>query len=451
MAGSFYSADPQELSSQIKSFIDQAAANPSEDPIEAMISPHAGYAYSGPVAGFGYRAIANNHYSTIVVMGPSHYFPFDGISVWTEGEFRTPLGSLKVDEDLAKQLLDPASGFNFTPAVYQKEHSIEVQLPFIQRTFGDDVKIVPILMGNPDPKVCQQLAVRLNKIIGSREDVLVIASSDMSHYFSYDVGNAMDDLTLKTIDKGDVQEFWAGNLSRKMEMCGFVPVATLMLYAHQRGLKMKILTHANSGDTAGDKSRVVGYASIIYYKEPAEEITADEKKELLKLARDTLTSFVTTGKVPDHQTEDTRLLKTQGAFVTLKKQGGLRGCIGNIMGDKPLWQTIKEMTVAAASKDSRFSAVSKEELPLLDLEISVLSVPQQVSDASAIVLGRDGVIVSDGNLHQGVFLPQVASETNWSKDQFLAELCSQKAGLPADCWKDPKISLFTFHAEVFAE
>ncbi len=461
VAGAFYSADPQELSAQIDTFIQQATVNPVNTTVQAMIVPHAGYIYSGPIAAYGYKAVSKNKYTTIVILAPSHYFPFDGISIWPEGGFRTPLGTINVDDSFAKQFMDAGRGVipYASTAVFEREHSVEVELPFIQKVFPA-AKIVPVLMGNPNPKICLQLAAILDKLIGSRQDVLVLASSDMSHYYPYETANRMDAATLGAIKEENPQKFLDGNLSRQMEMCGFVPVTTVLLYARERGLKVQVLQHANSGDTAGDKFRVVGYSSVIFYgstrlaegesRSPlSESLTAAEKKELLNLARNTIDSFVQTGKVPQVKTEDHRLLKTQGAFVTLRKKGQLRGCIGNIIGNKPLWQTIQEMSVAAASQDPRFAPVGKDELKDIDIEISVLTVPHRITNASAITLGKDGVIVSDGSYHQGVFLPQVADETHWIKEEFLNELCSQKADLPADCWKDPKNSLWTFQADVF--
>ncbi len=441
VAGTFYSYNPKELVSQIDTFTEQASVSPSPENIQAMIVPHAGYIYSGPVAAYGYKAVSKNKYTTIVILAPSHYFPFDGASVWNEGGFKTPLGLVNVDQDFANRLLKANNDLKAAPEVYEKEHSLEVQLPFIQKTFGD-VKIVPVLMGNPDAQVCKRLAVALNQLIGSSQDVLVIASSDMSHYFPYETANSMDAATLEAIKQYDLEKFWTGCLARKMEMCGFVPVATLLLYAKERGLKVDVLKYANSGDTAGDKAKVVGYSSIVFYQD------RDQKSPLLAMAYATLKSFVTTGKVTEAGTTDQSLLQTKGAFVTLRKKGELRGCIGHVVGDKPLWETVKAMTVAAASQDPRFAPVKPEELKDIEIEISVLSLPQRVADASAIVLGRDGVIVSDGGLHQGVFLPQVATETGWSKEEFLSELCSQKAGLPADCWRDPKNNLLTFQAEL---
>jgi hypothetical protein len=460
VAGGFYSADPKELSDSIDYYEQSTGPVPTDRKVLIAIAPHAGYPYSGPVAAYTYKAIARNHYKTIVIIGPSHYFPFEGISVWPKGGFKTPLGTMPVDGDLAQALLKENPKFQFLPQVFEREHAIEVELPFLQKTFPH-VSIVPILMGDADPQVCRDLAVALDKLIGPRDDVLVLISSDMSHYYTYDVANQMDALTLQAIREIDPKKFFEGCISRKMEMCGFVPVTTALLYARLRGIRnVEVLKHANSGDTSGDKSRVVGYSSVIFYSDllgqghsqddEAGALTLSQKKELLKIARNSLETYVRTGKAPDISTQDARLNEVQGAFVTLRKHGVLRGCIGNIIGQEPLFQTVRDMAVAAASQDPRFPPVTAAELNDIDLEISVLSQPRRVKDASEIQLGKHGVIVSEGG-HQGVFLPQVAQETGWSKQEFLSQLCSQKAGLPPDAWKSPDTALYVFTADVFAE
>ena len=460
VAGGFYSADPKELSDFIDNLEGSTGFVPVDRKVEIAIAPHAGYPYSGPVAAYTFKAISRNHYKTVVIIGPSHYFPFEGISVWPKGGFKTPLGIVPVDEDFAKALLKENPKFQFLPQVFEREHSIEVELPFLQKTF-DSVRIVPILMGDPDLQVCRDLAVALDKLIGHRDDVLVLISSDMSHYYTYDVANSMDALTLQAIKEIDPKKFFEGCISRKMEMCGFVPVTTALILAHLRGIKhVEVLKHANSGDTSGDKSRVVGYSSVIFYSEllgtskSQDEgigaLSVAQKKELLKIARNSIETFVKTGKVPDITIKDARLNEIEGAFVTITKHGALRGCIGNIIGQEPLYETVRDMAVAAASQDPRFTPLRAVELKDIDVEISVLSKPRRVKDASEIQLGKHGVIVS-ANGHQGVFLPQVADETGWSKEEFLSQLCSQKAGLPADAWKDPDTALYVFTADVFGE
>ena len=460
VAGGFYSADPKELSDSIDGLKVSTEQVPTDRRVEIAIAPHAGYPYSGPVAAYTFKAIARNHYKTIIIIGPSHFFPFEGISIWPKGGFKTPLGAVPVDEDFAQALLKENPKFQFLPQVYEREHAIEVELPFLQKTF-DGVRIVPILMGNPDPQVCHDLAVALDKLIGQREDVLILISSDMSHYYTYDVANRMDDLTLQAIKDIDPKKFFEGCIARKMEMCGFVPVTTALLFAKLRGIKhVEVLKHANSGDTSGDKTKVVGYSSVIFYsdllgqdkssEDGTRVLNPAEKKELLKMARNTIETFVKTGKAPDITVKDARLNEIEGAFVTIRKHGALRGCIGNIIGQEPLVQTVRDMAVAAASQDPRFPPVTVAELKDIDLEISVLSQPRRIKDASEIEMGKHGVIVSQGK-RQGVFLPQVADETGWSKEEFLSELCSQKAGLPADAWKSPDTALYVFTADVFVE
>ena len=449
VAGGFYSADPQELSSDIETYLSKVSEGEVSHKPQVVIAPHAGYVYSAPVAAHTFKAIAPFSYKTVVVIAPSHFFPFEGISVWPEGGFKTPLGVVPVDEDFAKALLKENPKFQFLPDVFEREHALEVELPFLQKVLPG-VNIVPILMGQPDPKVCVGLAGALDKLIGQRDDVLVLASSDMSHYHPYDFANRMDAATLEAVAAIDPEKLFNSCMSRTMEMCGFVPVTTALIFAKRRGLTAQVLKYANSGDTAGDKTRVVGYSSVIFYKDTT-ALNAGQKKELLTLARNTIETFVKTGKREEINTSDPRLSVQEGVFVTIRKHGQLRGCIGNIIGQKPLAQTVRDMAVAAASQDPRFPPVSAGELKDIDVEISVLSTPQQIKDVSEIELGKHGVIVSDGVNHQGVFLPQVATETGWTKEEFLSQLCSQKAGLASDAWKTTDVQLYTFTADVFAE
>ncbi len=462
VAGQFYSADPGQLFTDITAFKSKTGPVPDDRKVQVLIVPHAGYEYSGGVAAYGYNAVARNQYSTIVILAPSHFFPFEGVSVWPQGGFKTPLGVVDVDEPFARALIkEDAVRFRFLPEVFEQEHAVEVQLPFIQSTFSG-VKIVPILMGQPlraygpygpeaDLGVCERLAKALDKIIGTRQDVLVLVSSDMSHYHDYDTAVREDNGTLEALRREDAPALFKGCLTGQMEMCGFVPVTTALLYAHLRGLDdAQVLKYANSGDVTGDKARVVGYSSTIISKKPEPALLSQtQRNSLLAIARRTIELYVKTGQKYEFKMDNPRLYQVQGAFVTIKKGGQLRGCIGSIIGEKPLVYTVRDMAIAAASQDPRFKSVTPDELKDIEVEVSVLSVPQPVKDASMITLGKHGVIVSDGTGHQGVFLPQVAAETKWSREQFLSELCSQKAGLSADCWKDPSVSLYTFTADVF--
>lgn len=448
VAGGFYTNDAKELAESVDQYIADANVDEAYGHVDVAIAPHAGYMYSGAVAGFTFKALSKAKYKTVVVLAPSHYFPFKGAAIWPKGSFATPLGNVAVDESFIAALKQKTDVVTDNLEVFEKEHALEVQLPFIQRAFPK-AKIVPILLGNPDINVCEQLAIALNELMGKNGDVLVIASSDLSHYLPYEANNARDVKTMQAISNGDIEQFWYGNLKQDLEMCGFIPVTVAMMLAKLRGLtQVEILKHANSGDVTGDKSRVVGYAAIVFLKSSV--LNEKQRDVLLKLARRSVETFVTSGKKINPGIADSRLNQTQGAFVTINKNGQLRGCIGNVIGQKPLSQTVADMAVAAASQDPRFPPVGADELKDINVEVSVLSVPKRVQGIDQIELGRDGVIISVGD-QQGLFLPQVATETGWSKEQFLGELCSQKAGLAADCYKDPSVNIFTFTAEVFHE
>lgn len=457
VSGQFYTAEPQELSTQLGEFFQRADVVAADRHIDIVIAPHAGYIYSGAVAAYGFKAASRNRYKTIVILAPSHYFGFDGISIGQQDGFQTPLGIVNVDQDFAKRLITEDEKFYFAPEAFEREHSLEVEIPFLQKTFTD-FKIVPVIMGQPSFALLEKFAASLNKIIGDRKDVLIVVSTDLSHYHSDTKARTMDALAIKAIASLDAKTLWEGcQLRSAMEMCGFVPTTAALLYARQHGLQhAQMLRYANSGDVTGDRDGVVGYTSIIIYgdaqkEEDQDALTPAQKKRLLDIARQTMEEYVRTGKTLEFRETDQRLLREEGAFVTIHKQGRLRGCIGNILGRGALSQTVRDMAIAAATKDPRFDPVQAEELKELDVEVSVLSKPRVIHNIDEIVLGKHGVIVSQGPWYQGIFLPQVATETGWSKEEFLNQLCAQKAGLTPDAWKDPKTKIEIFTAQVFSE
>ena len=465
VAGQFYPGNSRQLASEIDAFLKRADVTPLDNHVDIIISPHAGYIYSGWVAAYGFKAASKNKYSTIIVIAPSHYLPFSGVSVSLHDGFATPLGIIPVDHELAEKIISANDNFYFEPKAFEKEHAIEVELPFLQRVFKD-FKILPIIMGQPDFKTVEDFANTLLKVIGSRKDILIVVSTDMSHFHNDAFARKIDKHTLEALKALDAERLWKENEVRTMELCGYVPVTVALLYARAKGLgpeNVKVLKYATSADVTGDNSRVVGYSSIVIYdidndstinKKDASEVpalTKEQKKRLIDIARTTIEQFVRTGKILNVRETDPRLCKEEGAFVTITKHGMLRGCIGNIIGRGPLYLTVRDMAVAAASQDPRFPPLREDELDDIEIEISVLSKPHVVKSADEIKLGVHGVIVSQGLFHQGVFLPQVAKETGWSKEKFLSELCSQKAGLPPDAWKDPRTKLEVFTADVFSE
>ena len=457
VAGAFYPADKNELGRTIDRYLDQAAlpALP-EGRVVALIVPHAGYPYSASVAAAAYKALHEGEFETVVLVGPCHRMFFPGASVWKQGVWRTPLGDVPVDQKLASAIAAEEPSFNFSQEAHIGEHSLEVQIPFLQRTLKN-FKIVPILVSNASPENTQRLAQAIAKNCRGK-NVLLIASTDMSHYYPYDVSEKMDALALNLIAKKDADALWEKTNDQETELCGIAATMTVLKAVGELGeTKVQLLKHANSGDATGDKSRVVGYGAlaIVSINETMalkKETVYDAKQraELLGIARRTLEEYTKKGKAPDISTADPALRADRAVFVTLRKKGELRGCIGRLKAEQPLFLAVKDMTIAAASSDTRFKPVLAEELKDIDLEISVLSPMARVKSVDEIKMSENGVMVKNG-FHSGVFLPQVAGETGWSREEFLNELCSQKAGLPKNAWKDASTELYVFTAEVFGE
>jgi len=315
-------------------------------------------------------------------------------------------------------------------------------------------------MGQPSFQLLNDFAATLKEIIADRRDVLVVVSTDLSHYHDDAFARKMDQRTIEAVKGLKAGQVFEECQKRTMEMCGFVPVTAALLYAKLKGINdVEILHYANSGDVSGDTERVVGYASMVFYGNNGHAVVADDspvltleqKKQLIAIARNAIDEYVRTGKTLDIQADDARLSREEGAFVTIHKEGNLRGCIGNIIGQKPLYRTVRDVAISSATQDPRFPPVTPGELDDIDVEVSVLSRPKVITNVDEIQLGVHGVIISQGPFHSGVFLPQVAEETQWTKEEFLSHLCSQKAGLPANAWKDPKTKIEIFTAEVFSE
>lgn len=467
VAGQFYPANENSLSAQIDNFFnnvkDEIISPLKDKEIAAIISPHAGYQYSGQVAAHSFKAIKGRHYDTVIILAPSHFYPFKGVSVYNDGFFRTPLGDIEVDKELSQKLIDINEIAGFIPEAFQKEHSLEVELPFLQKALNN-FKIVPIVLGQPDYTDCVALARAIIEVVKDK-NVLVLASTDLSHYHPYVKAIEMDAKAITYIKNLDPLGLWQANLKEESELCGIIPVLVLLNYAKELGLKAELLNYANSGDVTGDKSSVVGYSSAAFYKDKiifkqeknAEDLKGDDqmfneaqKKRLLEIARQSISEYVINGRRVDFVEGDAGLNIKRGAFVTLHKNGDLRGCIGNFTSNEPIYQVVSQMAIEAATGDPRFNPVTKEELGEIKIEISVLTEPKLIDNWQNIRLGVDGVIVKKG-FSQGVFLPQVAVETGWDLETFLKQLCWQKAGLPPESYKDPNTKIHAFQAVIFSE
>jgi AmmeMemoRadiSam system protein B/AmmeMemoRadiSam system protein A len=461
VAGAFYPENPEGLSQMIDNFLNAAAPERIEGDIFALISPHAGYGYSGQVAAYGYKLIKGKPYKTVIVIGTSHQYGFMGVSVYQEGIFRTPLGDLVIDKEFTQRLLNKDAEIFFEPRAFEKEHSLEVQLPFLQKVLSN-FKIVPIIMGDCMLSTCQNLARLLKEAIGERRDVLVVASTDMYHGYDYEEADAADNLTISFLKNMDATGLYYGLRERRLELCGGFGVVSAIILAKELGhQKLDVLKHTNSAYVTGEMAKgrwTVGYVSCVIDQEKAYQesdgeknmLNKNQRKRLLEIARNSIETYLKTNKKLEVTEGDPMLIKETGAFVTLHEHGQLRGCIGNLVARSPLYLTVRDMAIEAAVGDPRFSPLEATELKDIEIEISVLSPLEKIDSIDKIQLGTHGVIVIRG-FNSGVFLPQVATDTGWSKEEFLSNLCSHKAGLPPDAWKDKSTEIYVFTAEVFSE
>jgi len=445
--GKFYESNPEVLSAQIDRFLRNVKTSPPSGKLQALIIPHAAYVYSGQIAAHSYKLIQGKDYETVIIIAPSHRYGFEGCSIYPQGGYETPLGVADVDRVVASEL-SKASGFKYIPQAHQAEHAVEVQVPFIQQTLPQ-AKIVPVVMGFPQRKTIFTLATALAKVAVERK-VLVIASTDLSHFEPRKVANEIDAQTISLIES-----FKTNTLISKLErraniMCGGGPVVAVLLYAQKKGeAKVQVLQYGDSSQAGGPASQVVGYLAAAVYtnQQPANfSLAAEEKKELLRLARTAVEQFVKEKKIIDYKTQNSNFITKKGAFVTLKMRGHLRGCIGFIDPVLPLYETIIRASVYAAVQDPRFPPVSPEELKDLQVEISVLTPLERIDNPRQIQVGKHGLIISR-NGKKGLLLPQVPVENNWSREEFLGHACL-KAGLPEDAWKNGA-ELYVFEALVF--
>jgi MEMO1 family protein len=443
VAGAFYDGDRAALAAQIDAYlgaVKDLPAVPGE--VRAIICPHAGYVYSAPTAAYAYRLVQGKSYQTVIIIGTSHQYGFDGASIYLKGAFETPLGTVPVDEELAATIAK-ASGFSYVAEAHTKEHSVEVQVPFIQKVLPD-AKIVPIVLGFPTRQNVYALAEGLAKACAEKK-VLIVASTDMSHFLSKADANALDAQTIDLVKKLNANTLIAKCANGENIMCGGGGVAATILALKKEGEPhVEVLRYSDSSEATGDEGRVVGYfAAAVTVGQAAAEfsLSAEEKKGLLTLARKAVEQYVIEKKVVNDKTEDANLMSERGAFVTLKKGGDLRGCIGFIEPVAPLWDTVIQTAVYAASEDPRFTPVTPEELKDLEYEISVLTPLKKIDDPKTVQVGKHGLVIAMGR-NRGVLLPQVPVENNWDREMFLDQACL-KAGLPPDAWKKgAEISVF---------
>ncbi len=462
VAGSFYPADPGQLTKTLDALLAQPAPPVDAQSIVALVAPHAGYQFSGGVAANSYAALKGRKVRRVVVIAPSHYESFPFAAVYDGRAYGTPLGEIPVDREFGRRLAAQNSFVKLADNGHSAsgdrgEHALEVQLPFLQRALGD-FHLVPVVMGAQDYQASRALGVALARLISGPE-TLIVASSDLSHFHPYEQAVQLDRSALGAIEQGDYLTLSHNLENRTWEACGGGPIVAAMIAAERLGAtETKVLKYANSGDVTGDRARVVGYGSVALMRSPQKPrsssqrivLSRDEQQQLLKLARKSVDTAVRQGKLFDPPAMNTAsLVSARGAFVTLTKKSQLRGCIGYTVPVKPLYLTVRDVAAFAALRDSRFPPVREGELADLEYEISVLTPFRRMQDVNELRIGEHGLLVRQGE-QIGVLLPQVAAEQNWDKKTFLEQVCV-KAGLPENAWRNEDTDVFLFSANVFGE
>ena len=469
-ANRFYTGDAKELSEEVDSLLALHRGETEYRDVAALIVPHAGYYFSGNVAAAAYMAVPKDkQYKRIFLLGPSHHEWLDGASVNTEADYyATPLGQVKVDRETAVALMAADSVFRYEPKAHDREHCLEVQLPFLQRRFGngkstqtseDSVPpIVPIIISTNDFQKLKRIAEALKPYL--TDENLFIVSSDFSHYPKYEDACKVDALTGKAVESGDVEQFIAaleenarsGVLGLSTSACGELAIVTLLMMIDST-YEVKHLMYQNSGDAdESDHSRVVGYHAFAIVRNgqtrtDADFSLSDEEKRMLKeIAMTSIKDSLDGKPISHHSPLTSHLSEKCGAFVSLHKHGRLRGCIGHFGEDMPLHEIVAEMARAAAFEDPRFMPVTADELADIDIEISVLTPMRRIQSLDEFELHRHGIYIRKG-YRSGTYLPQVADEVNWTKEEFVSHCAQDKAGIGWDGWKDAE--LYVYEAIVF--
>ena len=443
-------------------FLDPNVTDETKEEIIGLVSPHAGYVYSGWVTGKAYRRLIGKKYDAIIIIGPSHRAAFDGSSVFPGEGYSTPLGVAKVDVKLAKEIGSFGKGVELSMNGHSwkeegsAEHSIEVQIPFLQ-VVQSGTPIVPICMGSQNNSSADNLMKAIVAAVNKTgKNVLIVASSDLSHYHSQKEARELDMSLIQAVNRYDYFKLAYQCFTRKWEACGAAPIVVAMMAAEQLGAtSVSPETYASSADSPYikmDSKKVVGYYSCIMVKNSDVSfgnlpgLNDEDKAALLASAR----KGIEKGTGSDTSTGKKFVPKTLGnqfaAFVTLKKAGRLRGCMGHTFASQPLMAEVEECGRMAASQDPRFPAVKTSELKDIDLEITILSRYKRIFNTEEVIPGVHGVYLRLG-YSSGVFLPQVATENNWNRTEFLENL-GLKAGLDRSAYLNPDAELYIFNAKV---
>lgn len=462
VAGSWYPADGGQLRQLMEEMFAMAPKQDLPGQPIAVIAPHAGYNYSGPVAARAVKALAGRPWKRVILLGPTHRVRASGAVVSPAAAFATPLGDVPVDVEACRTLA-AIKGFAADAAPHEAEHCLEMLLPPLQTALGQ-FTIVPVLLGSVSGEEMEAIAVALGGLMD--EHTALVVSTDFTHFgpnyhytpFTENVQRNLSMLDGAAIDRilaCDRRGFVDLVNSSKVTICGANAVAVALEAASARpDVEGAMLGYTTSGALTGKWDNSVSYAAIALCQGGAAPLTADEQALLLQLARDQVRQFLAGGgEIADpisRYTLPPRLTSPGAAFVTLKRQATLRGCIGHVVAAEPLHLSVLHNAMAAC-KDPRFTAdpITAAEEPKLHLEISVLGRYRMVGSTGEIQVGRDGLILRAGR-NSGLLLPQVPLEQGWNLEQYLQGL-SRKAGLDVHGWRSPEARLYRFTAQVFGE
>lgn len=457
VAGSFYPADGEVLASLVDSLID--AADPPAVPageIVAGVAPHAGYVYSAPTAALLYQCLEGRRYDVVYVIAPAHTAPVLGFSVYDGGPFLTPMGAVEIDTAAARRLIRAHPSCSRGGSEHAGEHAVEVQLPFLLSALEPGWRLVPVLAGSTDPNSIRLLA-ELLYAESADASILVIASSDLSHYPPLALSRTADSVTMAAWSTLPMEGFLdatsRARLPRGVETfaCGRIPMAVVLAYSELFGnAERTVLGMASSADAGGNPESVVGYASAVVTADPAAArapLGTETRLELCRIVEENLSAAATRSERPPLPSAEGDMGLLRGVFVTYTEGGLLRGCIGTIRPVYPLGAATAMMAWSAALEDPRFPPITAGELGSIEYEISVLTPLELMDDPLSVRLGTDGLYIVRGGA-SGVLLPQVPGEAGWTTPQeFLEGLC-QKAGLPPGSWADGA-AIYRFQAQVF--
>ncbi len=418
VAGQFYPSSPSQLKTMIEGFVDEKAV---KEEVIGLVSPHAGYIYSGAVVGAVMSRIKFK--DTFIIMGPNHTGSGRPFSIMTEGTWKMPLGEVKIDSELGKQILATSSYLQEDFVAHQSEHSIEVQIPFLQH-FKKDVRIVPIILAYAGGATYKEIGREIAKAIkDSNKEVVIIASSDMTHYEPQESAKKKDSQAIEAILGLNEDELLKRVRELDISMCGYAPAVSLISAAKELGTTgAELVKYQTSGDTSGDYSSVVGYAGII--------IKGIQMSPLTRLAKETVETYVKEGKVPEPPPELTPEMKERaGVFVSIHKLGELRGCIGTFEPQKDnVAEEVIYNAISSATRDPRFLPITPSELKDLDYSVDVLTKPEPIKSQDQLDPKRYGVIVECG-WRRGLLLPDLEGVDTVDEQIYI---CRQKAGIAPD-------------------